>query len=266
MSILALLALNLAVLLTVYLLAWVACASMKDCTPVDSLWAFGMVALAIATLIQTGEPTPRRIALAGLCTLWGARLGLYLLWRWRDHGPDRRYVRMMESAKAERGWGYWRASLILVFLLQWPLLWIVCLPVQLGQIAPGIGFGALAWIGSGLALFGVVFESVADWQLVRFKRNPANAGQVLDKGLWRYTRHPNYFGDACVWWGLYLIAAETPVGLVSIVGPLLLTWTLLRWSGAPTVETKLRKTRPGYEDYIRRTSGFVPWPPKPAPK
>ncbi len=143
-----------------------------------------------------------------------------------------------------------------------PLLFIVALPVQLGQADPLPPLGTLAWAGAGLAMFGIVFETVGDAQLVRFRRDPAHAGQVMQSGLWRYTRHPNYFGDACTWWGLYLIAAETSTGLWALPGPLLLTWTLMKWSGAPTVEGRLHKTRPGYADYVRRTSGFVPLPPR----
>jgi len=132
-------------------------------------------------------------------------------------------------------------------------------------------FGCLALLnaitrrltGSALAVFGLAFETLGDWQLVRFKKDPANEGRVMDKGLWRYTRHPNYFGDACTWWGLWLVAAETQPGLFAIVGPILLTFTLTRWSGAPTTEGRMKRRKPDYEDYMRRTSAFVPWPPKP---
>ncbi|MGL4543339.1 MAG: DUF1295 domain-containing protein, partial [Polymorphobacter sp.] len=147
--------------------------------------------------------------------------------------------------------------------LQAPLLWIVSLPVQLGQIsAEPLAIGTIGWIGAALAVIGILFETIGDAQLVAFKANPANKGLVMDKGLWRYTRHPNYFGDACTWWGLYLIAAETMPGLWALPGPLLLTYLLTKWSGVPTVEGKLTKSRPGYADYVRRTSGFVPMPPK----
>ena len=149
-----------------------------------------------------------------------------------------------------------------MFATQAPLLFIVCLPVQLGQIDAAPPVGALGMIGAGMALVGIVFESVGDWQLTRFRKNPVNAGQVMDKGLWRYTRHPNYFGDALTWWGLYAIAAETTTGLWALPGPVLLTWTLMKWSGAPTIEGRMKRKKPGYEDYVRRTSGFVPWFPK----
>jgi steroid 5-alpha reductase family enzyme len=119
-------------------------------------------------------------------------------------------------------------------------------------------------MGVALAVIGITFESVGDWQLVRFKAKAANAGKVLDTGLWRYTRHPNYFGDACLWWGLYLIAAESPIGLWSLPAPLLLTFLLTRWSGVPTVEGRMRRKRPDYEAYVARTSSFIPLPPRKA--
>jgi steroid 5-alpha reductase family enzyme len=263
MAILLLLLENLGVTAVCFLILWRIAVALKDVSFVDSYWGLGMVVLAWASFLQTGSATPRKLALVGLCTAWGLRLGGYLLWRWRSHGPDRRYVTMLGQAQSERGWGFAKASLLLVFALQAPLQFIVCLPVQLGQVGAGPGaLTPLGWSGLSLGLIGLVFETVGDWQLSRFKADPANQGRVMDKGLWRYTRHPNYFGDACVWWGLYLVAAESLPGLMALPGPILLTFTLIRWSGVPTVEGRLRRTRPGYEDYVRRTSGFVPWPPK----
>ena len=259
------LAVNAGVILALFVLAWAVCVTMRDCTPVDSLWGLGMGLVAISTYVQTGGGTPRRMVLTAICLAWALRLGGYMLWRWRDHGPDGRYVRMLDKAKAERGWSYAHAAFRLVFMLQMPLLWLVCLPVQLGQVSPDASpLGTLGLAGAALAVFGLLFETLADVQLVRFKKNPTNAGQVMDKGLWRYTRHPNYFGDACVWWGLWLVAAETRLGLLAVVGPIYLVYTLTRWSGVPTVEGRMRRKKPGYEDYMRRTSGFFPWPPKPA--
>lgn len=258
------LAVNALVILGLFAVAWAICVLQKDVTPVDSLWGLGMGVVAISTYLQTGGGTSRRMILTGICVAWALRLGGYMLWRWRDHGPDGRYVRLLDKAKAERGWGYGYAAFRLVFMLQMPLLWLVCLPVQLGQVqAQPAELGVLGMTGVVLALFGLGFETLADWQLVRFRNNPANAGQVLDRGLWRYTRHPNYFGDACVWWGLWLVAAETSLGVFSVIGPLYLLYTLTRWSGMPTVEGRMRRRKPAYEDYMRRTSGFFPWPPKP---
>lgn len=259
----ALLVVNAAVLVATFIIGWLICLRTRDVTPVDSLWAIGMVVMAIASFVQTdGEPS--RKLLLGLCTLWGVRLGGYLLWRWRDHGPDRRYKTMFAKAEAARGWGFAKASLLMVFATQAPLLFIVCLPVQLGQVDAAPPLGWLDMTGAALALVGIAFETIGDAQLTRFRRDSANAGQVMDKGLWRYTRHPNYFGDACTWWGLYLIATATSTGLWALPGPVLLTWTLMKWSGVPTTEGRMKRKKPGYEDYVRRTSGFVPWFPKSA--
>lgn len=260
---LTILIVNAGVVLALFVVAWAICVAMRDCTPVDSLWGLGMGFVAVSTFLQTGGGTPRRVVLTAICVAWSLRLGGYLLWRWRDHGPDRRYVRMMDKAKVERGWGYGYAAFRLVFLLQMPLLWLVCLPVQLGQIqAEPAQLGAVGLAGAAIAVIGLIFETVADLQLVRFKKNPANEGAVMDRGLWRYTRHPNYFGDACVWWGLWLIAAETGLGAWTIISPVLITFLLTRWSGVPTTEGRMRRRKPGYEDYVARTSGFIPMPPK----
>ena len=257
------LAINALTVVVAFTLLWAICASIRDVTMVDAWWSLGMALMALATFLQLGGGTDRRVLLLGLCSLWAIRLGGYLFWRWRDHGPDRRYVRMMEKAKEARGWSYGRASFWLVFATQAPLQFIVALPAMLGQIPPEpVELGTLAYIGATLALFGILFESIADWQLTRFRKNPANQGKVLSTGLWHYTRHPNYFGDACLWWGLFLIGAETSLGWLALPGPLLLTWTLMKWSGAPTLEFRMRKTKPDYVAYIERTSGFFPWPPK----
>ena len=155
-----------------------------------------------------------------------------------------------------------------MFLTQAPLLFITCLPAQIGIWASGgaaaDGVGILAIIGVVAALIGIAFETIGDAQLDAFRKNPANKGQVLDTGLWRYTRHPNYFGDALTWWGLWLIAADIGpwVALASVIGPLFLTFTLTKWSGKALLEKGLHKTRPDYAAYVARTSGFIPWPPK----
>jgi steroid 5-alpha reductase family enzyme len=255
---------NFAIELVMFLTLWGVNVRIKDPTFVDSLWALGMVAIAWSSFLAVGGRGVHAVLLTALCTLWGLRLGVYLLWRWRKNGPDRRYVTMMGLAQKERGWGYARASLLLVFALQMPLQFIVCLPVQLGQVEGGASLGPLAIAGALLAVIGVLFETLGDAQLVAFKGNPANNGKVLQTGLWRYTRHPNYFGDACVWWGLWLIAAETGLGAWSLPGPILLTFLLTRWSGVPTVEGLMRLKRPEYEAYVQRTSAFIPLPPKKA--
>ena len=262
MTVLSILTVNALVLVVAFVLAWLVCLKTRDVTPVDSLWALGMVLMAVSTFTQVkGDPT-RKAVLIGLCALWGVRLGSYLLWRWRDHGPDRRYRTMFARAEEAKGWGFAKASALMVFATQAPLLFIVCLPVQLGQIDAAPAFGAFGIIGAVVAVIGVAFESIGDWQLTRFRKNAANIGEVMSRGLWRYTRHPNYFGDALTWWGIWLVAAETSTGLWALPGPVLLTWTLMKWSGVPTIEGRMKRRKPGYEAYVRRTSGFFPLPPR----
>jgi steroid 5-alpha reductase family enzyme len=256
------LATNAILLAGCFLVLWLICLRTRDVTPVDSFWAWGMLVMAGATWLQaSGDPT-RKLVLLLVCGTWAARLGTYMIRRWRRHGPDRRYQALLARAEAKRGWSFAKASALLVFGVQAVLLFLVSLPVQLGQIDPSPPFGWIGQAGLALALAGIVFETVGDAQLVAFKKNPANAGLVMDRGLWRYTRHPNYFGDALTWWGLWIVAAETASGRWALIGPVLLTWTLMRWSGAPTVERRLIKTRGGYADYVARTSAFLPWPPR----
>lgn len=258
-----LLAVNFAVCVVCFVGLWLIGCAIRDVSFIDGWWALGLALMAVTTFFMA-DGSPQRMALIlGLSVVWGLRLGGYILWRWRKHGPDRRYVKMLERAQAAKGWSYPVAAWRMVFMLQAPLPWTVSLPVQLGQmsaIPPEVG--PLGWAAAGLVVFGIAFESLADWQMVRFKADPANAGRVLDVGLWRYTRHPNYFGDLCVWFGLFGIAAETTVGLASIFGPLLLLLLFLKYSGGPSYEKRLTFHRPGYADYIARTSALVPWPPR----
>ncbi len=245
-----------------FFVLWLIAQRLRDVSFVDSWWALGMVVLAWTSFFASGAPSARKVVLLALCTAWGARLGVYLLWRWRSHGPDRRYQTMAGKAHSERGMSFGRWSAQEVFALQAPLQFVVALPVQLGVLGAA-PLGPLAAAGIVLAALGIVFESVGDAQLVAFKADPANRERVLDTGLWRYTRHPNYFGDCCVWWGLWLVAAEGGwIGAVSVAGPLLLTFLLTRWSGMPTIEGRMKRKKPGYDDYVRRTPAFVPWIPR----
>jgi steroid 5-alpha reductase family enzyme len=262
-EILRLLSVNAALATACFILLWLVSLRLKDPSFIDAWWPLGMVMMAWSSLALLGVRTAHALALAILCSVWGLRLGIYLFARWRRQGPDPRYAKMLAEATAQRGWGYGVASLLLVFAPQAPLQVIVCLPVQLGTVTQAAVLGPLAWAGIALAVFGIGFESLGDWQLARFKAHPANHGQVMDRGLWRYTRHPNYFGEACLWWGLYLIAAETGLGAWSLPGPVIVTLLLTKGSGVPTVEGRMRGQRRGYEDYVRRTSGFIPLPPKP---
>ncbi|QLC24007.1 DUF1295 domain-containing protein [Parasphingopyxis algicola] len=255
-AILSLFAANAAVIFGLMLLLWLLSIALKDVSFIDSFWGFSFVVIAAVTYLLTeGGSAERRLLILGLTAVWGLRLALYLFFRWRREGADKRYVAMLSRTDSP----HW-FSLRNVFLLQGVLLLIVSLPIQLGSIpAEPVSVGVIGWIGAALAIIGILFETVGDWQLARFKAR--GTGGVMDKGLWRYTRHPNYFGDTCVWWGLYLIAAETTLGLASIIGPVLMTYLLVKWSGAALLERRLKRSKPEYEDYIRRTSSFFPLPP-----
>ena len=254
---------NAALIAVVMLALWRVAVRIGDVSFIDAVWGAGMGLLAAASWWQVAEPGPRAGLIAAMTLVWALRLAVHLYRRWRVSGEDPRYARILSAHKA-RG-AFATGALVLAFGPQAVLLFITCLPAQLGVLASGgRGIGPLALAGLTLWLIGMVFEVVGDWQLARFRADPASKGRVLDTGLWRYTRHPNYFGDACAWWGIWLAAAEAGgwVALASLPGPLFLTFTLTRWSGKPLLEKGLAKSRPGYADYVARTSGFIPWPPK----
>ena len=256
---------NAGVLVLGMAVLWRIAVRIGDVSFIDAVWGGGMGLLALISWLHVnGEAGARASLIAAMASIWAARLAWHLYARWRVHGEDPRYARMLGKARVEGRYG--AAALKLVFAPQALLLFITCLPAQLGILASGgmAPVGVLAQLGAVLWLIGIAFEAVGDWQLNRFRADPANKGRVLDTGLWRYTRHPNYFGDACVWWGIWLAAAEAGlwVALVSAIGPVFLTFTLTRWSGKPLLEKDMAARRPGYAEYVRRTSGFIPWWPK----
>jgi steroid 5-alpha reductase family enzyme len=161
------------------------------------------------------------------------------------------------------GDGFAVRSLWTIFGLQGALIWVISLPVQVGAVADlPTSLGPVEIVGLVLYTAGVYFEAYGDLQLSHFRADPANAGKVLDQGLWRYTRHPNYFGDFCVWWGIWIVAAATGVGIYTVVSPALMTFLLLRVSGVPMLERSMAQRRPAYDDYVRRTNAFFPGPPR----
>ncbi|TNE66152.1 MAG: DUF1295 domain-containing protein [Alphaproteobacteria bacterium] len=258
-SLAQLLATEFAVLIGCMVALWLISIKLGDVSFIDSFWAAGFVVVAVFGYWYTGGGSGLRGLALVATALWGTRLALYLFLRWRHDGPDGRYVAMISKVKGNVPF----YTLRYVFLLQGVMLWVVSLPVQFVMASPvGTPVGNIATAGAVLAGIGFFFESVGDWQMARFRGNPDNKGKVMDRGLWRYTRHPNYFGDACVFWGLYLMALEAPNGVWSVFGPLLLTWTLVKWSGAALLERRLSRSKPGYEAYLARTSSFIPWFPK----
>jgi steroid 5-alpha reductase family enzyme len=240
---------------------WLVSVVLKNASIVDIVWGAGFVLVAWVSY-AVGEGTEsRRLLLACMVTLWGGRLAIYLWIRNHGKGEDPRYVAM----RKKRGDKFALQSLWVVFGLQGVLMWIVSLPVQVGSVADQpTSLGPVEIVGIILYTAGVYFESMGDMQLSHFKADPNNADKVMDQGLWRYTRHPNYFGDFCVWWGIWIVAAATGVGIYAIVGPIVMTFFLLRVSGVAMLERSIGKRRPGYDDYIARTNAFFPGPPKPS--
>lgn len=238
---------------------WFVSLKLADVSIVDIYWGpgFGVIMLTALALADGASDGDRIIA--ALTLLWGLRLGIYLFLRWRSHtAEDSRYRAMRRASKGDFAY----RSYVGVFLLQSAIMWFVSLPLQFAAMsADDADWRALPLAGTALFAIGLSFESIADWQLSRFKRDPANNGRVMDRGLWAWTRHPNYFGDVCVWWGLWLLCLAGGAPIVTIVSPLAMTWLLVRVSGASLLERGLKRTKLGYAAYITRTSGFVPWPP-----
>jgi steroid 5-alpha reductase family enzyme len=223
---------------------------------IDSYWGLGFAVVAVVTFLLSigdGDLLPRVLATA-LTVVWGVRLAAHIHSRNRKKDEDPRYVEMAAKGGAGR-------MFVRVYLTQAAILWFVSLPVQFAQYGHG-GPSWPIWLGVAVWLVGFVFETVGDRQLSAFRADPDSSGQVLDTGLWRYTRHPNYFGDACVWWGLYLIACHSWIGAATILSPLVMTFLLAKGTGKPMLEKQMAHTRPGYAEYVARTSGFVPLPPK----
>lgn len=236
---------------------WLLSLRLRDASIIDIFWGVGFVIIAWVTKASSAGAPARAALVLGLVTFWGLRLAIYLARRNLGKGEDPRYVAM----RAAHGEKWPLRSLFVVFGLQGALMWIVSLPVQQALRSPTpASLGLLDALGAALVLTGVFFEAVGDLQLARFKANPDNRGKVMNLGLWRYTRHPNYFGDFLVWWGLYVIALSAGQAW-TVLSPALMSFLLLRVSGVTLLE-KSMQSRPGYADYIRRTSSFFPWPPR----
>lgn len=235
---------------------WVISLVIGDVSIVDIGWGAGFVIVAWATAAAAGTWSTVAVMLVAATTVWGLRLALYLAWRNLGHGEDRRYARMRER----RGPAFRWQSLYVVFGLQGAIMWIVSLPQQATADATADP-GVLSWAGIVVWVVGVAWETTADVQLARFKADPANRGTVLDRGVWRWSRHPNYFGDAVAWWGMYLVAASAG-GWWTVVSPVVMTFLLMRVSGVTLLERDLTRTKPAYEAYVASTNAFVPGPKK----
>jgi steroid 5-alpha reductase family enzyme len=241
------------------LLGWLLSLARKNVTHVDSMWSlfFVIAAFTTALFVLFVYPAPARLILVLACvSIWALRLFIYLTWRnWGPH-EDSRYVQIRKNNQPH----FWLKSLYLIFGLQAVLAWLISVSLH-AAIANTAPLNAIDYIGFALFIFGFVWESIADWQLARFKANPINKGKVLNSGLWRYSRHPNYFGECCVWWAFYLFALAGGAWW-ALISPILMTLLLLKISGVSLLESTIIKRRPAYADYIKNTNAFVPGFPK----
>lgn len=253
---LGVLGLGLALALTLETLAWLVSLRLRDASVADVLWGPGLAALGWFYHAALPHQPNRGLLVACMVTIWGLRLGLHIASRSRGREEDPRYAAM----RRRHGERFAQVSLFTVFWLQGLILWVIALPLFQAQRGGSLGWRDLP--GFACVVAGLFCEAIADRQLQRFRASPANRGRVLDTGLWRYSRHPNYFGDALLWWGLFTLTAANAAGWWTIVSPLLMTFLLVRVSGVPLLERGLVERRPGYADYVRRTSAFVPWFPR----
>ena len=244
-------------LLSVCLLAlWLLSLKLRDSSIIDPFWGPAFSVLYWPEALAHGLG-PRSLLVGGLVSLWGLRLGAYLAWRNWGHGEDKRYTAM----RRRHGAAWWWRSLFIVFALQGVLAFIVASPIRaVAQQDPVTPLGPIDGVALALVVIGIAFESIGDLQLARFKARPQNRGRVCDQGLWRYTRHPNYFGDFVTWWGLGLFGLAAGATW-QLCGPALMSLLLIQVSGKALLERGMQD-RPGYADYIRRTSGFFPPPPR----
>lgn len=248
-----------AVIMILMTSVWIASVILKNASIVDPFWGLGFVVVAAFYFLQVDEISARSVLLMILVAIWGLRLSIYLFRRNWGKGEDFRYKEFRKNFGEQR---YWWFSFFQVFLLQGFLLWLISAPL-LGAMHFGAGgnlnlfdlFAVILWV------IGFAFEAGGDFQLSRFKANPANKGKVLDKGFWKYTRHPNYFGDSAVWWGygLFSIAAGC---YLAVLGSILMTALIIKVSGVALLERSLKGKKPEYSEYIRKTSAFIPWFPK----
>lgn len=251
-------AIGLVVTLGWVTLLWLVSLRLKDSSIIDIGWGPGFVILALvySVLIEDSYST-RQLLVVVLVTVWGLRLGAHIFWRNKGKGEDPRYQKWRKAA----GKAWWWQSYFQVFILQGAIMNIVAVPLLVAQYNTTARLTLIDGLALMIWLIGFIFEAGGDWQLTRFKANPANKGKVLDTGLWRYTRHPNYFGDACQWWGFYGFALAVG-GWWSIFAPIIMTLLLLRVSGVALLEKSLVETKPQYRDYIQKTSAFIPRPPR----
>ena len=235
---------------------WLVSVFKRDVSIVDSMWSIMFMLAAVVYYLKLPDTGPRAALILLLVLVWALRLSLYITWRNWGEPEDRRY----QSIRANNEPNFTIKSLYIVFLLQGFLAWIISLPLLAAMYGP-VTIGILDYLGIALWVVGMIFEAGGDYQLQRFKADSNNRGKVMSNGLWRYTRHPNYFGNACIWWGFGLIAIAAG-GWWALISPMIMTLLLLKVSGVSLLEQDIGERRPAYADYIKRTNAFFPWLPK----
>jgi steroid 5-alpha reductase family enzyme len=250
-----------AVIVAIYMTAWFVVALVKkDNSVADIAWGLGFVLVAGSTLVWRGDWAARPVLATCLVLVWGLRLAAYIVMRNRKRGEDFRYAEW----RAKWGRRFLLRSYLQVFLLQGLFLLLISSAVILINTSVSVSprpLGLLDLAGTAVWIVGFLFEAVADAQLARFKRDPGNRGKIMDRGLWGYSRHPNYFGESLMWWGIFLLALSLPYGWTAVASPVLITFLLVRVSGIPMLEKKYAGNAE-FQAYARRTSAFVPWFPK----
>ena len=249
----------LAVIMILMTSLWIVSVIIKNVSIVDLFWGFGFVLASVYYFLNSDGFYTRKVLIMSLVAIWGLRLSVYLVWRNYGKGEDFRYRNFRKNYGEKR---YWWISFFQTFLLQGILMWLISAPLLGAQFyGQNKALNLLDYIGIIFWIIGILFEAGGDFQLAVFKANPANRGKVLDKGFWRYTRHPNYFGDSAVWWGFgfFCLAAGS---YLPALGSLLMTALIIKVSGVALLEKNLKEQKPQYKEYIEKTNSFIPWFPK----
>jgi steroid 5-alpha reductase family enzyme len=250
---------GLLIIISMMTLLWIVSIILKNVSIVDIFWGFGYVLVGIFYFLFTDGYETRKLIVLALVVIWGLRLSIYLGWRNIGKGEDFRYQEFRKNYGEHR---YWWVSFFQTFLLQGILLWLISAPLLGAQYMPvSDNLNLFDYIGIAFWIIGFTFEAGGDFQLAKFKKNPANKGKVLDTGFWKYTRHPNYFGDASVWWGFGFLSLAAG-SYIPVLGSILMTALIIKVSGVAMLEKSLKDKKPDYQAYIEKTSAFIPWFPK----
>ena len=256
-----LLAINFAVAIGSVLVLWLISIPIRDVSIIDMFFAVILVLMTVVAFLLGEGTESRKLLVLSLVGIWALRITVHLIQRNWGHGEDVRYTKLRSWVNDERSF-IW-LSLRKVFLLQGVVLWLCAFPVVIAMVYPEpVNLGWTAITGTALWALGFAFEAISDRQLKRFRADESNRGTVLRTGLWKYSRHPNYFGELCVWWGIFLVACDHPIGIITIIGPLVYSYLVINVTGQRTLDKKLAREKPGYQEYMDTTSGLIPMPPR----